>query len=138
MDEALWKKYSGDTFRLRHHKEAPQPIPAKKGDRLLLVCALNGETLKPGKDAIIDVITREGPFEQRRKQKQYYDNIVINHHGQDASFRVLLIPFKAGEPLPTIAYDAKNDSATVTWADQTDTLRFTKAKDRVKFTLKRK
>ena len=140
FDSEAEKKHDfNDFFKVSfHHLEKPEPLPAQDGDSLLLVCALNSAQLNPGQDALIDVITREGPYDERNKRHYYYDNIVINHHGKEADFRTLLIPFKKGEPLPEITYDAKADTATITWSDQKDTLRFIKEDDRTRFALERK
>lgn len=89
----------------------------KTGGPLLFVCVLNPST--PPKDMPpVDVITREGPEDHRRKRKQYYDNVVINHRGTEAAFRVLLIPFKLGEELPGIVYDAAAGEATIKWSQK--------------------
>jgi hypothetical protein len=37
--------------------------------------------------------------------------------------------------LPEIAYNARTDTATISWADQKDTLGFIPEKDRVRFAL---
>ena len=129
--------YDSELNPSRYDNARPATLASKAAGAQLLVCALNVKQLNPEKDAPIDVITREGPFDERGKKKQYYDNVVINHYGEEASFRVLLIPFRKGEALPVIAYDAGTDAATISWADQKDKLRFIKEKDRVRFELER-
>jgi len=94
----------------------PQP-----GEPLLLVCALG---MKGSGDAtlpLLQVTTSEGP-KDKKGQAQYFDRLVINHRAAEANYRVLLIPFRAGEPLPEIS--EAGDKAVVTWKRQRDAVQF--------------
>jgi len=57
-------------------------------------------------------------------KQQYFDRLIINHRAVDANFRVLLVPFRAGEPLPQISIDAATGIATVTTSGQRDEIKF--------------
>jgi hypothetical protein len=96
----------------------PQP-----GEPLLLVCALgmadSGDAALP----LFQIATCEGPKDKTGKP-QYYDRLAINRRAAAVNFRVLLIPFRAGEPLPQISVDAANGIATVTCAGQRDEIKF--------------
>ena len=100
-------------------KPALKPQP---GDPLLLVCALgmadSGDPALP----LFQVATLPGAKDRAGKVMNY-DRLVINHKAADAAFRVLLIPFRAGDALPKIVEAAK-DGAVVTQAGQRDELQF--------------
>jgi hypothetical protein len=49
--------------------------------------------------------------------------IGVSEYG--AAFRVVLIPLRAGQPLPVVSYDAATQTAEVRRPDQLDTLQFT-------------
>ncbi len=98
---------------------APQP-----GEPLLLVTALTPEPDAGASAPMIDIVTENGPPD-RKGVAEPYDRLVINHHGTDAAYKVLLIPFRAGEDLPKISFDASAKIATVSWKDQKDQFAFT-------------
>ncbi len=93
------------------------PLTPKPGDPLLLVQAIN-------LDATPDLVTLEGPL-NRSGKPDCYDRVTIPAKGVDAQFRVLLIPFNMGEPIPKVTYDAASGKGTIEWADQKDELTFT-------------
>ncbi len=101
----------------------PALVPAP-GDPLLLVVALglnaSGEAERPP----VQVETVQGPT-NRKGNAQFYDRLMINRRAADAAFRVLLLPVRAGQPLPKVAYDSAQGTATVSWAGQVDTITFT-------------
>ena len=104
-------------------------ITPQAGEPLLLVCALgmadSGDTALP----LFQIATCEGPKDKTGKP-QYYDRLAINRRAAAVNFRVLLIPFRAGEPLPQISVDAANGIATVTCAGQRDEIKFSSDADR--------
>ena len=55
--------------------------------------------------------------------------LVATQKGVDPRFRILMIPVTGGGVLPKVAYDFKSEIATVAWADQKDSIRFSVAKD---------
>jgi hypothetical protein len=94
----------------------PQP-----GEPLLLVCALGMDA--SGDDALplIQVARLEGPKDKAGKA-QFYDRLVINRRASEANYRVLLIPFRAGETPPQIS--VAGGTATVVQNRQQDELKF--------------
>jgi hypothetical protein len=95
-------------------------IVPEKGEPLLLVDALgttgSGDPQRP----LLEVQTLEGPSD-RRGNRQFYDRLTINRRAADSRFRVLLIPFRMGEELPTIG------NGSIAWKDQLDRIDFTLA-----------
>jgi hypothetical protein len=92
--------------------EPRPPLVPKPGDPLLLVVAL-GMTAP---DGVPLLATETVPGQDGRKgEKQFMDRLVINHRGKEASFRILLLPLRAGEPLPKVTYDSAKGLANVDW-----------------------
>lgn len=114
-------------------------ISPSKGDPLLLVCTLNNSQQAAANMPLMQVSTEEGPPNQRASvtKATYYDRLAINTQTVQANYRVLLIPFKYGEELPTIS--SNGEKTTLTWKDgQTDTLEFAKTgQNRTKVLVKR-
>ena len=111
-------------FQHTDHHKAPGALAGKSGDPQLLVCALMPH--KTDKDeALIRVYARHYTRSLSRNGKAlYYDDLVINDHAKSGKFRVLLIPFHRGQPLPKITYDVSSEVATIAWPDKTDSLQF--------------
>ena len=106
-------------------------LDPKPGDPLLLVVDLT-EPANAG-PTVVETAT-DGPDEG--KGLQPYNRLTLNRQAVEAHYRVLLIPFRYGEPLPVVSYQA--DKATIQWSDQTDTLEFgTDATQRSRVTAKR-
>ncbi len=103
--------------------DAPRPeIVPQAGESLLLVCPL-GATSDDAAVPTTQVTTEPGPVD-KKGTAQFYNRLAIAHQGQDAHFKVLLIPFRAGDTLPKVTYDAAGGSATVAWSDGQDQLTF--------------
>ncbi len=98
------------------------PIVPQNGEPLLLVCAL-GAGADAGGHLPIEVTTETGPPDKKGAE-QLYARLAINHSGADVHFKVLLIPFRAGEVLPSLSCDAGASKATLAWSDQNDELNF--------------
>ncbi len=122
--------------------KSPAMIQPQRGEPLLLVCILgstqNGETsLLPAKVERAagppdrkKVITTALPFphaEQSDGTPQFFNRLVCDLRETAAHFRVLLIPFHAGEPLPQISL-GKN-SVTVKCNGQTDEMTFSSSSE---------
>ena len=107
------------------NSSAQQPaLEPKTGEPLLLVCALGMEESGDPQMPLIQVETVPGA-NNRQGKLQYYDRLMINHHGDAAAFRVLLLPVKAGEPLPEVTFDANRKLATIRRPGaETDSLHF--------------
>ena len=97
-------------------------IKPEAGESLLLVCPVgleSGDASLP----LIQVSTEEGPADRNDKPTAY-DRIAINHRSTDAAYRVLLVPFRYGEPLPQIAYDPAKGVASIQNGQQVDQIAF--------------
>jgi len=101
-------------------KPALHPQP---GEPLLLVCALGMSDSHDAKLPLVQVETAPGPAD-RSGRPQYYDRLVVNQRAISVAYKVLLLPVKAGEPLPSVSYDASANTAQVKWSAQADVLRF--------------
>lgn len=127
--------FANDTVALvpRHHGGKQSHIRPKEGDPQLLVCFLNYDPEIPaGEDPrdtgvlpLMELRTSEGPRDHRGLKQQFYDQVVINQSHTEGEYKVLLLPFKAGEELPKISYDHEKLIATIQWPDQTDEIVFT-------------
>jgi xanthosine utilization system XapX-like protein len=60
----------------------------------------------------------------------YHDRLIVNRRTSSVNFRMLLLPMRAGDPLPTVNYDAVSGIATVVFATQSDTLHFSIGEDK--------
>ena len=108
-DETLAKTWAKPT--------AGPALAPKPGDPMLLIVDL--ATGNQPATIVVETAT-DGPDEG--KGPQAYNRLTINRNMTETQYRVLLIPFRFGDPLPRIDY--KNDRATVAWKDQTDTIVF--------------
>ena len=114
----------------------PARIQPQQGEPLLLVYAIglqSGETNLPpaevqraaGPPDRKKVMTAAFPFphtEQTNGTPQFFNRLVFNHRGTSAHFRVLLIPFRAGDELPEISFSG--ETAAVTQNGQRDEIKF--------------
>jgi hypothetical protein len=107
-------------YEISEHKT---PITPSKGDPLLLVLPITPDTSVDSTLPLIGVETAKGPLD-KKGVPQAYDRLVISTRANEGHFRVLLIPFRMGDPLPSVAYDSKNSAAIVAWSDQKDVLKF--------------
>jgi hypothetical protein len=103
--------------------QAKAAIKPKAGEPLLLVCVLNlsssGVELLP----LLNVETLPGQPDKKGVVPAY-DRLGINTRGNAGAFKVLLLPYRAGEPLPKVSYDAASQKARVEWPGQTDEFDF--------------
>jgi len=52
--------------------------------------------------------------------------------------KILLFPFRSGQPLPITTWNADHSVVTIAWPDQTDMITFTPGKDgRTRFSITR-
>ena len=72
---------------------------------------------------MFEVSSAEGPLDNK-KMPQFYNRMKISSRAVEARFKVLLVPFRMGEEMPKIGFDAASGSATLAWKDQSDKLRF--------------
>jgi hypothetical protein len=109
--------------------DARWKIKPSPGEPLLLVCT--ADSLDSGDPArpLIELISEDGPPDRQGKPQPPYDRLVINHRGVEAAYRVLLIPFRAGEALPQVRFDKKTATARIRLGSQIDDLRFPRGGD---------
>ncbi len=120
------------------HSNAPKAalIP-KPGDPMLLVCALGMRNEENDNQPMFRVETVEG-LKDFGGKAQFYDRLMINLRARSASYKILLLPIRSGDPLPKVSYDSVQQTAQIQWPDQSDTLRFsTEANQRTLVQIKR-
>jgi hypothetical protein len=122
MTALAFRPQTNDNVPFDGRTEKPA-IKPRAGEPLLLVCALN--LADSGVDGLplLNVETLPGPKDRNGKVPAY-DRLGVNTRGNEGDFRILLLPFRAGEPLPRVSYDAQTQKARVEWPGQTDTFDF--------------
>jgi hypothetical protein len=108
---------------------AKPAITPQRGEPLLLVCALDPKESGDSNLPLFQVETAEGP-KDKKGTPNYYDRMVINQRAIAVSYKILLLPVKAGDTLPVVTYDAAKQTARVQWKDQTDVLAFSTGPDK--------
>ena len=111
--------YRNEQEKFWDKPSAQAPVVPKPGEPLLLVYDLEKNT------TAVETAT-DGPDEGKGPLR--YNRLTIFRQGVEARFRVLLIPYRAGEALPELRY--QNNKVVVQWADQTDTIRFDEGPDK--------
>jgi len=106
--------------------DAKPAITPKPGEPLLLITALGMSDSRDATLPLLEVARLSGPPDRNGKA-QFYDRLVINQRAPEANYRVLLIPFRAGEPRPEISMADGN--AVVTQAGQRDEIKFVPAEN---------
>lgn len=105
----------------------PALVP-RPGDPLLIVTALgmdeSGELDRP----LMQVETAPGPPDRSGKPT-FHDRLLVNRRASSVNFRILLLPIRAGDPLPVVQHDAASGIATVRFSAAGDTLRFSIGED---------
>ena len=118
-----------------------QPIEPKQGDAMLLVYNLNENTAP--KTAIVETVHEAAADTTGLHATNFsnwikdgYNRVSIASKATQSNYKVLLLPFKFGEALPTIVY--QNNKASITWSDgQTDTITFSLLQNRTITTVNR-
>lgn len=103
-------------------------LSPSKGDPLLLVLPITPDNSADASQPLIKVETAQGPPD-KKGLPQMYDRLVIGTRSKEGHFKVLLIPFRMGDPVPSLSFDVKTSVATVAWGDQKDTLTFDQGSD---------
>ncbi len=104
---------------------APVMITPAAGEPLLLVVALGLDASGDPQKPLVQVERISGPND-KKGGATYFNRLVVNRRDVAVNYRTLLLPVRAGEPLPVVAYDATQSVATVSWpGGQTDMLTFT-------------
>jgi hypothetical protein len=98
-------------------------LTPKPGDPLLLVCALNLTRSGLPTEPLFSIETLSSPPDKKGTITPY-DRLSINTQGNIGNFKVLLLPYRQGDPLPEVSYDAGTGNASVEWPDQKDNFSF--------------
>lgn len=129
-----WKMPAGITV-LARASDMDAKGNVQKGAPLLAVLVLGKET--DGNDPQGVMM----PTEIRKQLVTKTDRLVISTIAVDPSFKIALVPFRQGEPVPTV--DKSGDSLGITWMEKDKAVRkeeivFAKGEDnRTRFTVKR-
>ncbi len=109
-------------------RDTNSPVPA--GQPMLLVRFLqieNDPKVVPATEAKEPTILEdEPPAKPKGHYLQRVRRLAIPAHSVEPSFKVLLYPYRQGDPLPVTAWDGTN-AVTVLWPEQKDRLEFTKS-----------
>lgn len=108
--------------------EVKPALTPKAGDPMLLVTVLGVEDGGDPGCPLFQVETAPGPLDRNGKA-QFHDRLMINRRDTAVRFKVILLPVRRGDSLPVVKSDAKAGTATVSWSDQSDTLRFSIGED---------
>ncbi len=101
---------------------AIEPAP---GEPLLLVCALGLPAQPPSAERASISIERISGLPNKKGEIPNGDRLSIDLRAPSAAFRILLLPIRAGQPLPVVTYDAAKQTAEIRRPGQIDTLQFT-------------
>ena len=117
-----------NTAPLPAMRDTNSPVPA--GQPMLLVRFLeikNDPKVVPATEAKEPTILEdEPPANPKGHYLQRVRRLAIPAHSVEPSFKVLLYPYRQGDPLPATAWDGTN-AVTVSWPEQKDRLEFTKS-----------
>jgi hypothetical protein len=93
---------------------------AKKGEPALLIRFLDC-TPDPTKPTLKPVLLKPGDPLGDKKRKM----LVLPVDAISPNFKVLLLPYREGDPVPTTEWNAKHTEGVLHFAHSTDTIRFT-------------
>ena len=106
----------------------PSVIEPAAGEPLLLVVTLGIDASGDAQKPLIQVERVPGQPD-KKGGATYLNRLVVNRRDVAVNYRVLLLPIRADQPLPMVAYNSATQTAEVRWPDQTDTLHFTGGAD---------
>lgn len=92
--------------------EMPEAVVPKAGDPLLMVVAVGEDGSGDAGLPLIEVRRDKGPLDRKGNQ-EFHTRIVVNRRGTEADFRILLIPLRAGEEVPSVSFDADNGQVSI-------------------------
>ena len=114
--------------------ESPESLP--KGTPGLMLCFLGLENGEASHASFNEVGSENAPVRIEQLAGSMLaggsplkTRLVASQKDVDPHFRILLIPVKGGDALPTVTYDPKSSAATVDWPGQKDRLRFSMEAD---------
>jgi hypothetical protein len=111
---------SGDVILNENPKPAPEAATPPETDRHLLVRVLSASALDPNKFGSVALLSVVNP-PQRDMQ---LNKLHITSNSVSPDFKMLLFPFKDGQPLPTTTWSADHQTVTIAWPDQSDDITF--------------
>jgi hypothetical protein len=134
----LHKIPGGETWRMRGPENLPQGTPA------LIVCLLDAKS-ETSAEARNVVATADLPYRLEQQaasgaqpeQTLTKNRLVISRRAVDPHFKVALVPFRVGDKLPSLTWDAASGRATFQWPDQTDVIEFSDKESPTRFTVSR-
>ena len=126
-DNAVALGYSGSDPDPKSSSAKPDLLP-KPGDPILLVYAIGMKAVGDPKMPLIQVETIEGQ-KDKKGAAQFFDRLVINQRAKSVAFRVLLLPVRAGDPLPTVTCAPDAQSVRIGWKDGVSVLKFATGND---------
>lgn len=70
--------------------------------------------------------------------KSVKNRLIVEARAVDPAFRILLFPWRSGEPMPQVRWNEPKKAASIAWKGQTDEIIFSKGEDhRTRFTITR-
>jgi hypothetical protein len=100
-----------------------QPITPENSEPLLLVCAVGlSSSGDPGLPLL--QVERVAAGANQGNSPKYLNRLAINVREAQVRYRVLMIPFRAGDPIPQLSALPNGDGAKVRIGNQVDTLQF--------------
>ena len=108
---------------------APSSILPAPGQPLLLVHAAGLSADSSRKDLPLFEVKRIAGPPAKDGSSQFLNQLLINHRGQEARFRVLLLPVRAGDPVPRISSDPGDSRTTIAWPKGDDRMEFVSGDD---------
>ena len=121
-----------DKGPIKEGTDRPAITPAA-GNPLLLVASVGTPDVK----AEVNLLEAPGQNDKKTGAPQYLERVVLGTNAVAVNFRIVLVPFHAGEPLPSLSWDAATGSATVTNGAQKDRLEFRVEGNRTRTTVQR-
>ena len=107
------------------HPAADIRIDEKSGDRHLLVRVLSATALDAQTPATVDLTPVPNPPQKDLQVNKLH----IPSRSARPDYRMLLVPHRTGDALPTTTWSADRTTVTIAWADQRDEVTFTPGKD---------
>jgi hypothetical protein len=90
----------------------PEPVVPKAGEPLLMVIAVGENRSSDANLPLIEVRRDKGPLDRKGNQ-EFHTRVAVNRRGPEADFRILLVPLRAGEELPSVTFDARNGQVSI-------------------------
>ena len=126
-------KASADIIIDEHQKPEKGATKPPVNDRHMLVRVLSASSLTEPAGSVGMMAVPNPP--QRDMQ---INKLHVTSHSVSPEYKILLFPFRSGQPLPITTWNADHSVMTIAWPDQTDIITFTPGKDgRTRFSITR-